>query len=57
MAAAGSRRNRSLLPAAWGAMQSLLTDLVVIFTLSVLAAVVRHRLRLPSAIGPGRSWW
>jgi CPA2 family monovalent cation:H+ antiporter-2 len=32
-------------------MQSLLTDLVVIFALSVLAAVVCHRLRLPSAIG------
>jgi CPA2 family monovalent cation:H+ antiporter-2 len=32
-------------------MQSLLVDLVVIFALSVLAAVVCHRLRLPSAIG------
>lgn len=32
-------------------MQSLLTDLVVIFALSVLAAIVCHRLRLPSAIG------
>jgi CPA2 family monovalent cation:H+ antiporter-2 len=32
-------------------MQSLLLDLVVIFALSVLAAVVCHRLRLPSAIG------
>lgn len=32
-------------------MQSLLTDLVVIFALSVLAALVCHRLRLPSAIG------
>lgn len=33
------------------AMQSLLIDLVVIFALSVLAAVVCHRLRMPSAIG------
>ena len=32
-------------------MQSLLLDLVTIFGLSVLAAVVCHRLRLPSAIG------
>jgi CPA2 family monovalent cation:H+ antiporter-2 len=32
-------------------MQSLLLDLVLIFGLSVLAAVVCHRLRLPSAIG------
>ncbi|MCT0224825.1 cation:proton antiporter [Synechococcus sp. CS-1328] len=32
-------------------MQSLLLDLVTIFALSVAAAVVCHRLRLPSAIG------
>jgi CPA2 family monovalent cation:H+ antiporter-2 len=32
-------------------MQSLLLDLVTIFGLSVVAAVVCHRLRLPSAIG------
>ena len=32
-------------------MQSLLLDLVTIFALSVVAAVVCHRLRLPSAIG------
>jgi len=32
-------------------MQSLLLDLVVIFALSVLAVIVCHRLRLPSAIG------
>jgi CPA2 family monovalent cation:H+ antiporter-2 len=32
-------------------MQSLLLDLVTIFGLSVLAAVLCHRLRLPSAIG------
>lgn len=32
-------------------MQSLLLDLVTIFALSVLAAVLCHRLRLPSAIG------
>ncbi|MFQ6537908.1 MULTISPECIES: cation:proton antiporter [Aphanothece] len=32
-------------------MQSLLLDIVVIFGLSVLAAVVCHRLRLPSSIG------
>lgn len=32
-------------------MQSLLLDLVTIFGLSVLAAVVCHRLRLPSAVG------
>ena len=32
-------------------MQSLLLDIVVIFGMSVLAAVVCHRLRLPSAIG------
>lgn len=32
-------------------MQSLLLDLVTIFALSVLAAVICHRLRLPSAIG------
>lgn len=32
-------------------MQSLLLDLVTIFGLSVLAVVVCHRLRLPSAIG------
>lgn len=33
------------------AVQSLLLDLVTIFGMSVLAAVVCHRLRLPSAIG------
>jgi CPA2 family monovalent cation:H+ antiporter-2 len=33
------------------AMQSLLLDLVTIFALSVGAAVICHRLRLPSAIG------
>ena len=32
-------------------MQSLLLDIVVIFGMSVLAAVVCHRLRLPSSIG------
>jgi len=32
-------------------MQSLLLDLVTIFALSVAAAVICHRLRLPSAIG------
>jgi CPA2 family monovalent cation:H+ antiporter-2 len=32
-------------------MQSLLLDLVTIFGLSVLAAVVCHRFRLPSAVG------
>ncbi|MFM2080444.1 MAG: Kef-type potassium/proton antiporter, family [Cyanobacteriota bacterium] len=32
-------------------MQSLLLDLVVIFAMSTLAAVLCHRLRLPSAIG------
>ena len=32
-------------------MQSLLLDIVVIFGMSVLAAVVCHRLRLPSLIG------
>jgi len=32
-------------------MQSLLTDIVVIFALSVVAAVVCHRLRVPTTIG------
>ena len=32
-------------------MQSLLLDIVVIFAMAVLAAVVCHRLRLPSSIG------
>lgn len=32
-------------------MQSLLLDIVVIFALAVLAAVLCHRLRLPSSIG------
>lgn len=32
-------------------MQSLLTDIVVIFALSVLAAIVCHRLRIPTTIG------